>query len=308
MELQSKQTTVLRFRPVYRNLGTGHFNRAIPLWRGSIVSDSRGSGVSTWPAEFERLFRSRSTNGLLRRSLSLIPKRAKQGHGATVDSRFRHGHPGFSYRAFSLTREQAYRARDFQSAILGFMADVTQILSQIEQGDSSASEQLLPLVYEELRKLAAAKMAQEQPGQTLQATALVHDAYLRLVDGERAKKWDSRGHFYCAAAEAMRRILIESARRKNSHKRGGQVERVDLKESCLISSGRSDDLIAVDEALSRLEELDATRAKLVKLRFYAGMTVPEAAVTLGVSRATAERYWTFAKTWLYCELDKHRSE
>ena len=187
------------------------------------------------------------------------------------------------------------------------MSDVTRILSQIEQGDPNAAEQLLPLVYEELRKLAAAKLGTEKPGQTLQATALVHEAYLRLVDHEQAQHWDSRGHFYCSAAEAMRRILVDNARRKNSLKRGGNHDRIELDESCLVSTQPTEDLLAVDEALARLEAEDPVRAQIVKLRFYAGMTIPEAAKILGVSRATAERYWTFAKTWLYCELQQQRS-
>jgi RNA polymerase sigma factor (TIGR02999 family) len=183
------------------------------------------------------------------------------------------------------------------------MADVTQILSQIQAGDPSAAEQLLPLVYEELRKLAAAKLAQEKPGQTLQATALVHEAYLRLVGDGNVPRWDNHRHFFGAAAEAMRRILVESARRRQSLKRGGDRQRIDLDEGLPIAQPpRADDLLALDEALTRLAELDPVRAELVKLRFFGGLSIPEASATLGVSRATAERHWTFAKTWLYCEL------
>jgi RNA polymerase sigma factor (TIGR02999 family) len=188
------------------------------------------------------------------------------------------------------------------------MSEVTRILSAIEQGDPSAAEQLLPLVYDELRRLAAEKMAQERPGQTLQATALVHEAYLRLVaspgreSGEKAPHWNSRGHFFAACAEAMRRILVESARRKNRLKHGRDRARVDLDSGCLVSAAPSLDLLALDEALSRLAETEPAKAELVKLRFFAGLTMPEAAAALDISLATAERYWTFAKSWLYAEL------
>jgi len=182
------------------------------------------------------------------------------------------------------------------------MSDVTRILASIEQGDPQASEQLLPLVYDELRKLAALRMAQEAPGQTLQATALVHEAYLRLVDVDKAQHWNSRGHFFAAAAEAMRRILVESARRKSRLKHGRDHQRVDLDSGCTLSVAPSLDLVALDEALSRLAEFDAAKAELVKLRFFAGLTMPEVAAALDISQATAERYWTFAKSWLYAEL------
>jgi RNA polymerase sigma factor (TIGR02999 family) len=182
------------------------------------------------------------------------------------------------------------------------MTEVTRILSAIEQGDPQAAEQLLPLVYDELRKLAAQKLTQEKPGQTLQATALVHEAYLRLVGGDKAQPWNSRGHFFAAAAEAMRRILVESARRKNRLKHGRQHQRVDLDSACQVSPAPSLDLVALDEALSRLAETEPAKAELVKLRFFAGLTMPEAAAALDISLATAERYWTFAKSWLYAEL------
>jgi RNA polymerase sigma factor (TIGR02999 family) len=182
------------------------------------------------------------------------------------------------------------------------MSEVTRILSAIEQGDSCGAEQLLPLVYDELRKLAAQKLAQEKPGQTLQATALVHEAYLRLVDVEQAQHWNSRGHFFAAAAEAMRRILVESARRKNRLKHGREHQRVDLDSGCLVSAAPSMDLLALDEALSRLAETEPAKAELVKLRFFAGLTMPQAAAALDISLATAERYWTFARSWLYAEL------
>jgi RNA polymerase sigma factor (TIGR02999 family) len=182
------------------------------------------------------------------------------------------------------------------------MSDVTHILSAIEQGDPHAASQLLPLVYQELRRLAAQKLAAEKPGQTLQATALVHEAYLRLVDVEKAQHWNSRGHFFAAAAEAMRRILVEQARRKRRPKHGGDRHRVGLAEVLSIAEAPSDDLVALDEALNRFEAIDPVAAKLVNLRYFAGLTMDEAAKTLGLSMRTAERNWTFAKTWLYREL------
>jgi RNA polymerase sigma factor (TIGR02999 family) len=182
------------------------------------------------------------------------------------------------------------------------MTEVTRILTAIEQGDASAAEQLLPLVYDELRELATQRLAQEKPGQTLQATALVHEAYLRLVDRENAQIWNSRGHFFAAAAEAMRRIVIENARRKNRLKHGHEHQRVELESGCLVSDAPSLDLLALDEALSRLAKIEPAKAELVKLRFFAGLTMPEAAAALDISLATAERYWTFAKSWLYAEL------
>lgn len=179
--------------------------------------------------------------------------------------------------------------------------DVTLILASIEQGQPQASEQLLPLVYDELRKLATARMAQEKPGQTLQATALVHEAYLRLVDTKKVQHWDSRGHFFAAAAEAMRRIVIEAARHKQRVKRGGRVKRFAL-DNGMAASMSIDDLLDLDEALSELEVESKAKADLVKLRFYAGMTAPEAAEALGISKATADRYWTYARCWLYGAL------
>ena len=184
------------------------------------------------------------------------------------------------------------------------MGNVTQIISEIERGNSSAADRLLPLVYDELRRLAAAKLAQEKPGQTLQATALVHDAYLRLVgppDTEPAR-WDSRGHFFAAAAEAMRRILVEQARHKSRIKRGGEWHRIDLDSACAVLEPESLDLLALDEALNKLATNQPAKAELVKLRFFAGLTMPEAALALGISLATAERYWTFARNWLYAQM------
>lgn len=186
------------------------------------------------------------------------------------------------------------------------MSDVTQILGQIEGGDPAAAEQLLPLVYAELRKLAAARMANESPDHTLQATALVHEAYLRLVGADTAPHWNSRGHFFAAAAEAMRRILIDSARRRTSQKHGGQAERVNLDEACSMIAAPSDELLALDEALARLAQEDPTKAELVKLRYFAGLSVEEAAGVIGVSRATADRYWSYAKAWLYCAVSGDR--
>jgi RNA polymerase sigma factor (TIGR02999 family) len=182
------------------------------------------------------------------------------------------------------------------------MTDVTQILSQIESGDPSTADQLLPLVYEELRKLAASKMAQEKPGQTLQATSLVHDAYIRLVDVDNVQHWDSRGHFFAAAAEAMRRILVDNARRKASSKRGGSLERHALDEAKLAVPDNADELLALDEALAQLAEVDAVAAELVKLRFFAGLTTDQAAETLGMSSRTAYYAWTYAKSWLHRQL------
>jgi RNA polymerase sigma factor (TIGR02999 family) len=182
------------------------------------------------------------------------------------------------------------------------MSDVTRILSAIEQGDPQAAEQLLPLVYEELRKLAAQRMAQEGPGQTLQATALVHEAYIRLVDDEKAHHWNSRGHFFAAAAEAMRRILVEQARKKRSAKGGGQLQRVELNEEQLAAPSQTIDLIALDEALGKLASLDPRKAELVKLRYFAGLTLREAAAVLGIAESTADADWAYAKSWLRIEL------
>jgi RNA polymerase sigma factor (TIGR02999 family) len=182
------------------------------------------------------------------------------------------------------------------------MSDVTRILSAIEQGDAAASEQLLPLVYAELRRLAAQRLEHEKPGQTLQATGLVHEAYLRLVDVEKVQPWNSRGHFFAAAAEAMRRILVENARRKGSLKHGGQRHRVDLDSACSTTEPPSLDFLALDEALSKLAASEPAKADLVKLRFFAGLKMPEAAAAMGISLATAERHWTFARAWLYAEL------
>ena len=178
------------------------------------------------------------------------------------------------------------------------MSDVTRILNAIEQGDARAADELLPLVYEELRCLAAQKLAQEKPGQTLQATALVHEAYIRLV-GTDNTNWNSRGHFFMAAAEAMRRILIENARRKQRIRHGGNPQRVPLDESKLAIEGLSDDLIALDEALHTLECENQTKAELVKLRYFAGLTLEQAAEMLGISATTAKRYWIYARAWLY---------
>lgn len=179
------------------------------------------------------------------------------------------------------------------------MSDVTKILSRIEAGERSASEQLLPLVYDELRKLAAAKLAHEKPGQTLVSTALVHEAYMRLVDGQATQGWNSRGHFFAAAAEAMRRILIENARRKKRIKHGGNRPRIDLEEACLVSEAPSDDVLALNEALEQLAVESPPKAELVKLRYFTGLTIEEAAAAMGISAATAKRYWTYSRAWLY---------
>jgi RNA polymerase sigma factor (TIGR02999 family) len=182
------------------------------------------------------------------------------------------------------------------------MHDVTHILSRIESGDPSAAEQLLPLVYEELRKLAASRLAEEKPGQTLQATALVHEAYLRLVDSEKVVSWNSRGHFFGAAAEAMRRILVERARRKRGPKAGGGRRPVELPDVPAEITGTDLDIIALSESLDRLESIDPRSAELVKLRFFAGLTRHQAAEVLGVSVATADNDWAYAKGWLKAEI------
>lgn len=189
------------------------------------------------------------------------------------------------------------------------MADVTQILDAIQQGDARATEQLFPLVYDELRRMAARKLTDEKPGQTLQATSLVHEVYLRLVDVSRAPSWNSRGHFFAAAAEAMRRILIDEARRRNRQKRGGGYRRVSLDEAerivpCDLQPG--DELLALDEALDRFEVLAPDQARLVKLRYFAGLTLEEAAHSLGISVATAKRQWVYARAWLYGQLRSDR--
>ncbi len=182
------------------------------------------------------------------------------------------------------------------------MSDVTRILSAIEQGDPRAAEQLLPLVYDELRKLAAAKLAQEKPGQTLQATALVHEAFVRLVDVEQAQQWDGRGHFFAAAAEAMRRILVDHARKKGSAKRGGKLKRVDIDAVDVAAHATPDQLLAIDDALAKLAREDPSAAKLVELRYFAGLTVDEAGKALRMSTATAYRHWNYARSWLHGEL------
>jgi RNA polymerase sigma factor (TIGR02999 family) len=184
------------------------------------------------------------------------------------------------------------------------MSDVTRILTAIEQGEPHAADRLLPLVYEELRKLASQKFAQEKPGQTLQATALVHEAYLRLVDVDKARHWNSRGHFFAAAAEAMRRILIESARSKAREKHGGDWQRVDFEELDVTTSVSPDQLVALDDALVRLATLDPLAGELVKLRYFAGLALDQAATALGVSTATAYRHWAYARAWLRSELLK----
>jgi RNA polymerase sigma factor (TIGR02999 family) len=182
------------------------------------------------------------------------------------------------------------------------MNDVTRILSAIDGGDPHAAELLLPLVYDELRKLAAQKMAREKPGQTLDATALVHEAWLRLVGSENEQQWDSRGHFFAAAAEAMRRILVDNARRKRRPVHGGDLRRVNLDEACSVIDAPLDELVALDEALSRLATEAPEKAELVKLRYFAGCSLHEAAELRGISIATAKRYWVYARAWLFSAL------
>ncbi len=183
------------------------------------------------------------------------------------------------------------------------MANVTQILGQIESGDPAAAEELLPLVYAELRRLATQRLAQEKPGQTLQATALVHEAYIRLVDVEKAQNWNGRGHFFGAAAEAMRRILVDNARRRNSAKRGGRCDHQDIPQSQIVAPEASDNLVALDEALDKLNDVDSSSAELVKLRYFAGLTIPQSAEILGVSPRKADFMWSFARAWLRREMD-----
>ena len=208
------------------------------------------------------------------------------------------------------------RRRSDDGIIVGFgiqlskatiMSDVTRILSAIEKGDQKASEQLLPLVYEELRKLAAQKMAQENPGQTLQATALVHEAYIRLVDVDKVQKWDSRGHFFAAAAEAMRRILVERARRKSTVRHGGEHQRRGLIDAHSADDINQQELLQLDDALDRLEEDDPRAAELVKLRFFAGLSVEETASLLGISSRTARRTWVFARARLRGDMEENSS-
>ena len=182
------------------------------------------------------------------------------------------------------------------------MSDVTRILSAIQRGDETASDELLPLVYQELRKLAAAKLAKVSSGQSLQPTILVHEAYLRLVKSDQPQRWDGRGHFFAAAAEAMRRILVDNARKKQSHKQGGQMRRVDLDVADAVAQSSSNELLALDEVLTRLEEKWPDKAMVVKLKYFAGMTIPEASQALKISTATAERHWRFARAWLRNQL------
>ena len=213
---------------------------------------------------------------------------------------------GLEKRVLTLFRFEA-RTPCYECALMKLAtnsANVTTILSQIQNGDSRAADQLLPLVYQELRHLAAAKLAREKPGQTLQATSLVHEAYLRLVDQSSPQEWDSRRHFFAAAAEAMRRILVERVRQKQSFKRGGGHDRIELSEvEPVVPPLACDDLLGLDEALQKLEQLHPRKASLTKLRFYAGLTVPQAAEALGVSVATAENDWAYARSWLRLEME-----
>ncbi len=187
------------------------------------------------------------------------------------------------------------------------MSDVTQILSAIESGNDNAASELLPLVYDELRRLAAKKLDNERPGQTLQATALVHEAYIRLVNVDRAQHWNSRSHFFAAAGESMRRILVDNARRKLAPKHGGAKRRVNLDHAAAVIDPDPVELLAVDEVLAKLAEEDPAKADLVKLRYFAGFTIAEAADALGISRTTASRYWTYARVFLYSALKEEKS-
>ena len=182
------------------------------------------------------------------------------------------------------------------------MSEVTRLLEAIERGDSAAAQDLLPLVYDELRGLAAYKMAHEPPGQTLQPTALVHEAWLRLAGGESSQRWQNRAHFFAAAAEAMRRILIDNARRKHALRHGGGQERINLETAEIAAPGSDEELLEVHEALDRFAQIDPTKAEWVKLRYFVGLTIPEAAQVLGISEPTAKRWWAYARAWLYREI------
>ena len=182
------------------------------------------------------------------------------------------------------------------------MTEITRILSAIDQGDPQAANDLLPLVYDELRRLAAERLSHEKPGQTLQATALVHEAYIRLVDVEKAQHWDSRGHFFKAAAEAMRRILVDNARRKATGKRGGNLHRIDIDAVDITLGTSPEQLLAIDDAIAGLDQLDPSAAGIVKLRYFAGLSVEQAATALGLSTKTAYRHWSYARAWLHGEL------
>jgi RNA polymerase sigma factor (TIGR02999 family) len=182
------------------------------------------------------------------------------------------------------------------------MPDVTQILSRIEVGDPGATDELLPLVYEELRRLAAQRLAHEKPGQTLQATALVHEAYVRLIGGPTNQHWNGRGHFFAAAAEAMRRILVDQARRKHRVRHGGELRRIDFDSELQISDEADENLLALDEALQRLASEEPEAAEVVKLRYFAGLTIEEVASALGISVRTVNRHWAYARAWLFRQL------
>jgi RNA polymerase sigma factor (TIGR02999 family) len=188
------------------------------------------------------------------------------------------------------------------------MSEVTRLIDAVDKGDRHAAAQLLPLVYEELRKLAAQRLAQEKPGQTLQATALVHEAYLRLVDVKDSRRWDGRGHFFAAAAEAMRRILVDNARRRGRIKHGGDRQRVDLQPADLQATAAApDELLLIDDSIARLATEDSKAAELVKLRYFAGLSIEQAADVLGLSRSSAYEHWTYARAWLHCELRGERN-
>jgi len=197
---------------------------------------------------------------------------------------------------------ETFKCGGRQDIITITMSEVTQILNSIEHGDPTAADQLLPLVYDELRKLAAAKIAQEKPGQTLQATALVHEAYLRIVDGNEDQKWDGRRHFFAAAAEAMRRICVENARRKQRLRHGGSLKKHELNEDAVIAPEPDLDVLELDAALAKLEAKNARSAQVMKLRYFAGMTIEETATALNVSTSTVDRDWTYARAWLFREM------
>ena len=291
-----------------------------PASKSNAATNSRTSWYfASWHSSVyrhratRRLFES-SSSRYSSRLTSRVPKKSRTGDkvGGILDACHL---PGGKNRARPQARRRrhdaAARARGRGGgpaearALSGWpMTDVTRILSGIEAGDPHAADQLLPLVYDELRKLAAQKLAQEKPGQTLQATALVHEAYLRLLGSDQDQHWDSRAHFFAAAAEAMRRILLDSARRHQAHKRGGGIQRIDLEEFAEPANGEPVDLLALDEVLKQLEEQHPHKAQVVKLRFFAGCTLEETAQLLGISCATAQRHWTYARAWLFGRLNQ----
>ena len=262
----------------------------------STPVSKRHTGIGLTERRLATCFEPRRPSRLISYIMAKVEDSIQQGRCATVRRRILAPHSS------NLCQIPPPRHSGERGVIIdGVMSDVTQILSQIAQGDPSAAEQLLPLVYDELRHLASQKLARESPGQTLQATALVHEAYIRLVGADDSYQWDNQGHFFAAAAEAMRRILIDQARRKQSEKHGGGRQRFELGEQDLISNASPDRLLALDEALCKLSREEPESAELVKLRAFAGLSVEQAANVLGISRANAYRHWAYARAWLRAE-------